>query len=573
MRQLGKRIFKSLAKYSVLVQRVYRWKIHNSPFYRLPNWKTLIPEKERLQFQLIAATAKPIKVLLGTSIGSHMNANIVDSVLSVALNLRGAEVHVLLCDGALPACFKCEIGLIRPGNFVEGGIKSYFCKGCTDSAEEMYRSLGIKVHKYSDFISEGMRVRVKNSLGEIKTLSDIGAFQFQGMPIGDHAKSGALRYFASSNLEGCEKGFQVALKYLEAALLTYFVSDALMKQEKYQVMSCLHGIYIPHGILNEVAKSHGIRVVNWTASYKKRSFLFSHGDTYHHTLMSEPVDTWQSIPWNEKIESEIMTYLNSRQQGGGRDWITFLKKPNQNLQEIQNSLKGIDFSKPCIGMLTNVAWDAQLHYPANAFPDMVDWVIKTIRYFLSRPDLQLILRIHPAEISGDIPSRQPILQEIAKHFPQLPSHIFIIPPDSDISTYAVMEKCQAVVIFGTKTGLELTSRGIPVIVAGEAWIKNKGLTFDAQTESAYFALLDQLPFKEKMDQATLTKARKYAFHFFYRRMIPTVTFSPTHAEPQYFVDIQSLDALKPGADPGLDVICQGILENTPFVFKAENQFV
>ena len=50
-----------------------------------------------------------------------------------------------------------------------------------------------------------------------------------------------------------------------------------------------HGIYVPQGIVGAVVRRHGVRVVNWIVAYRKNSFIFSHGDTYHHTLMNEPV--------------------------------------------------------------------------------------------------------------------------------------------------------------------------------------------------------------------------------------------------------------------------------------------
>ena len=50
-----------------------------------------------------------------------------------------------------------------------------------------------------------------------------------------------------------------------------------------------------------------------------------------------------------------------------------------------------------------------------------------------------------------------------------------------MSTYALMSLCNAAIIYGTKMGVELTSVGLPVIVAGEAWIRNKGLTHDASS--------------------------------------------------------------------------------------------
>ena len=166
-------------------------------------------------------------------------------------------------------------------------------------------------------------------------------------------------------------------------------------------------------------------------------------------------------------------------------------------------------AKPVIGMLTSVMWDAQLHYRANAFPNMLAWVTATIEYFARRPDLQLLIRIHPAEIRGTLRSRQPLLPEIQKHFPVLPGNVFVIPPESAASTYAAMQRCNAVLIFGTKTGVELTSVGLPVIVGGEAWIRNKGLTFDASSPArVHFRLLDRLPLDWRPDAQWLIRARK-----------------------------------------------------------------
>ena len=231
---------------------------------------------------------------------------------------------------------------------------------------------------------------------------------------------------------------------------------------------------------------------------------------------------------------------------------------------------GVDFAKPCIGMLTNVVWDAQLHYPANAFPNMLDWIVRTIEYFAEHPELQLLIRIHPAEIRGTLPSRQRVADEIARHFPKLPANVFVIPPDSNVSTYAAMTECDSVIIFGTKTGVELASVGIPVIVAGEAWIRNKGITMDACSVEQYISMLDKLPLGYRLEGEPLQRARKYAFHFFMRRMIPIEFMKPSAAAPPpYVVEVKTLADMAQGASLGLDVICGGILAGTPFVYPAE----
>jgi hypothetical protein len=126
-----------------------------------------------------------------------------------------------------------------------------------------------------------------------------------------------------------------------------------------------------------------------------------------------------------------------------------------------------------------------------------------------------------------------------------------------------------VIIFGTKTGVELTSLGIPVIVAGEAWIRNKGLTTDAATADEYFEILGRLPMRARMPASAIDRARRYAYHFFFRRMIPIDQVDPTGGQPQFRLAIRTVDDLLPGKSAGLDVICDGILRGTPFVYPAE----
>ena len=283
--------------------------------------------------------------------------------------------------------------------------------------------------------------------------------------------------------------------------------------------------------------------------------------------MSEPVGDWESIQWSPGIESKLSEYLKSRWEGS-QDWIWFHERPYFDLTEIANEI-GIDFSKPCIGLLTNVLWDAQLHYPVNAFPNMLEWLTQTIAYFVKRPELNLLIRVHPAEIRGTVPSRQFVVDEIKKTFPKLPANVFVIPPQSHISTYVAMSMCDSVIVYGTKTGVELTSMGIPVVVAGEAWVRNKGITLDASSVDEYFELLDRLPLKERMSEEKTRRARKYAYHFFFRRMIPLEFFEPTGMNPPYRVQLDKLSQLLPGKSVGLDVICDGILRGDGFVYPAE----
>ena len=530
-----------------------------------PDWRATMGESPLWEPARRAAQGGP-RVLMATGIGSYAHAVTLESALAAALTFRGAEVHALLCDGALTACAECEASLYpRLERFVEKGPSADLCRDCAWPAARVYEQLGLTVHRYSEWLTAEDRLAARTTAQAIPA-AEIPAYRQDGLAIGDHAQAGALRFFATGSLAAEPHGEPILRRYLEAALLTVAATRRLMQAVRFTSAVFTHGIYVPWGIVGEVARAEGVKVSTWNVAYRKRRFIFSHDDTYHHTLLTEPRDHWEHTPLSETNDRELTQYLASRREGLF-DWIVFHRPTRQDPADIARRV-GLDPSRPVIGLLTNVAWDAQLHYPANAFPSMLDWLVRTCEYFATRPDLQLLIRVHPAEISGFPPSRQPILTELAARIPVLAPNIHVVPPESGMSTYALMSLCNAAIIYGTKMGVELTSVGLPVIVAGEAWIRNKGLTHDATSPEEYVRLLDSLPFAERVTGKQLVRARRYAYHFFFNRMIPLPFISPKAGYPIYRLKLGSLGELLPGESQGLDTICEGILRGCPFVLPA-----
>lgn len=532
----------------------------------LPDWRGLLRADWReWQAAMRAARGGP-EVLIATSMGGLLPAVNVESLLAVALTLRGARVHLLLCDEQLPACQQAIRRLIEPVQLVRDGPQPHICHKCWPAARITYQALGLPLLTYGGLLTDRERQQARRRAQEL-AVGELSRCQEAGLAVGEHALAGALRYFARGTLEGEPQGEAVLRRYFEASLQTVAVMRRLLRQRPFAAACFNHGIYVPQGLIGEAARQAKVRVVNWNPAYRRQCFIFSHGDTYHHTLMHEPVEHWAGLAWTEAMEADLLAYLKSRWQGT-RDWIWFHEQPHEDVTALAAKL-GIDLSRPCIGLLSNVIWDAQLHYPANAFANMIAWVVDTIRYFARRPDLQLIIRIHPAEVRGTIPSRQRLADEIAQAFPQLPPNVFVVLPDDPISTYALLEQCQAALIYGTKMGVELASLGMPVIVAGEAWIRNKGLTYDADSAAEYYQLLDRLPGLPKLDDAAVRRARQYAYHFFFRRMIPLPMMAPNAHGAPFKIELAGLDDLRPGRHPGLDVICDGILVGSEFIYPAE----
>ncbi len=533
----------------------------------LPRWRALKGAAGSEWIEALSNASGP-KVLIASSIGAHMAANTLDSMLAVALSLRGARVQGLLCDRALPACLACEMAWWPDEeHFLKHGPQQTLCNPCFRPANSMWSSLGLNVQLIGKYVGDADRALAWRLATETPE-HEIDSLDYLGVRVGMHARAGALRYFAVGNFTHEPNALRVRRQFLAAALIATMALDRLFAEEAYDVCVAHHGLYVPQGLLVDLARKHGVRLVTWNIAYRAGSFVFSHDDTYHFTLMHEPTEVWDALPWSPRLQEALDAYMISRATGA-MDWVSYHDGSGQSLAELKQEF-GIDFAKPTVAAFTNVLWDAQVFYPSNAFPNMLDWLIETISYFGKRPDLQLVVRVHPAEVKNPVKSRETVMGELARLMPELPPNVFLIPPTASANSYAIARASNAAIIYGTKMGVELAYMGVPTVVAGESWARNKGITLDAESREGYFALLDRLPFRDRLDPATKLRAARYAFHFFFRRTIPLEFLTVRKdAWPPFKLEIETLDALREGRSLGLDIICDGILKDAPFIYPAE----
>ena len=217
-----------------------------------------------------------------------------------------------------------KLSRIAPADFARG--KSY-CSTCQSTGEGLFRPLDLAIHRYSALISTEERQNALTIVSQ-QSFANIPSFKWNGMAVGEHAYAGALRYFARGDLEGEPEGEAVLRRYLDAALLTVFAINRLLDIENFEVVVFHHGIYVPQGLIGEVCRKRGIRVVNSNPAYRKQTFVFSHNDSYHHTMVSELVGSWERMELTPKKGARIDEYLKSRWYGAN-DWIWFHVRPLQ----------------------------------------------------------------------------------------------------------------------------------------------------------------------------------------------------------------------------------------------------
>ncbi|HVM44905.1 MAG TPA: capsule biosynthesis protein, partial [Candidatus Thermoplasmatota archaeon] len=288
--------------------------------------------------------------------------------------------------------------------------------------------------------------------------------------------------------------------------------------------------------------------------------------TYHRTLATESNALWESTPLNEAQSRIVDEYVASK-RFGGRDYISYHVNAVSDRETMVREL-ALDPALPVVSLFTNVLWDAQLYYQYNAFPSMLNWLWETIRWFEKRSDLQLVIRIHPAEAKGALPTAQPLLAEIQREFPKLAENVKVIPAESDLSSYTLAEMSCASLIYGARMGMEIALAGTPLIVAGETFNRGKGYSYDVETPREYFELLARLPHIPRNSPEMMERARRFAYHMYFRRMIDFPFMSVKNGQHMtgLRLRLRRVSDLAPGKSGALDALCRGILDGTPFVY-------
>lgn len=500
--------------------------------------------------------------LIPTSLGLYQHGISFDSFLGSLFKDDDKDFKFLLCDGILPACQMSKLSRTSSLELVKNG-QDDICKRCFKRGSKNIgahdKDFSNQILKYSEFISP-TEIEAINTLCKSLTEQELRSLQYKGAPVGEHGYASALRFFASGDLSNEKYGLEILRKYVVGASISFSVFKNIFKKGDIEKAIIHHGIYTPQGLAVAAANQEKVDVITWVKSYRDQTFLFSHKDTYHHTMISEPKSDWNEFEFNKESEQIIDDYVASR-RSGENDWISFNTEPI-------NVPKTEKLHYECL-LLTSVLWDAQVHYKANLFDGILDWVLQTISFWIeTKKTTNLCIRIHPAEVTGYIQSRQRISDEIKIAFPKLPKNIIIVEPEDKTSTYDLVAEADYVVAYSTKASIEVGVMGKPIIVCGDAWVRNKEISLDPKTEKEYFSILrDPAPIlnfsKEKQQ-----RAKKYAFHFFMRRMIKIDCFDRAERGEIEFNPI-TFENSSTELQNSLDVLRDGIYNNAPFLQKAE----
>lgn len=234
----------------------------------IPNWPDIFNGQYDEWLRKVQSSKNGQKILIATCIGGNSALTPIESLLAVALTLRGASVDILLCDKAIPACANAlAIDYSDQNQFLSKGPTR--CDWCFESGFRAYKDLGLPVHLLSEYINESDR-REASELSQQIAFEEIPHYSENGIAVGEHAIAAALRYFARGDFEDEPMASKIVRRYLEAGIISGRAINRLYEKYGYQTTVVNHGIYVPQGLVIEVAKKHQSSRAIWYPSYRNK---------------------------------------------------------------------------------------------------------------------------------------------------------------------------------------------------------------------------------------------------------------------------------------------------------------
>ena len=290
---------------------------------------------------------------------------------------------------------------------------------------------------------------------------------------------------------------------------------AWLQENKPDVVIVPNGTIQEFGVVYEVAKFLDIQVVTYEFGDQRQRIWISQDQK---VMRQDTNDLWESCKEKTLSKAEadrIHELFESRRKASV--WKNFSRLWQQvpaKGSEIAREELGLD-ERMVVLLATNVLGDS-LTLGREVFTNsMEEWLERTLQYFAGRPDLQLVIRVHPGEklIHG-----QSMVDVINRVLPKLPEHIHVIGPEEEVNTYDLIAAADLGLVYITTVGLEMAMSGVPVIVVGDTHYRGKGFTLDPDSWVKFYKLLKAVvenPDEFKLEEKQIEAAWAYAYRFFF----------------------------------------------------------
>ena len=372
-------------------------------------------------------------------------------------------------------------------------------------------------------------------LERVQTPGDLKTLTFRGADVGREALSTVSRYLHDGGVDLADPRSQALLReLLPAAVKTALAAESLFDELEPELVLFNERNYADQGPLCDIALVRGLNVIQFVSGFEDDTMVFkrytAETKAIHPRSLSD--SSWERVKqleWTQERESELRGDFARRYD---RD-ATFLARWNQGWtrrqprEEIARTL-GLDPAKKTAVIFSHVLWDANMFFGRDLFADQEEWFVESVRAACANDNVNWIVKLHPANVwkrkrdhvSGELDEHV----AVREHIGELPPHVKLLDPDTDISTWSLFDVTDYGVTIRGSVGFELPCFGTPALTAGTGFYSGRGFTVDSETADEYLGRLARINEIDPPSSRSVKLAKQHAHALFRSRQTRFTSF-------------------------------------------------
>ncbi|MCA2882098.1 MAG: capsule biosynthesis protein [Microcystis sp. M046S1] len=351
--------------------------------------------------------------------------------------------------------------------------KKAICKICNKQKEIIKNNFKFDGYDISKLVTETERARTELILQKT-TFQNFLELKIDGIELGRIALYELLLQYKKSNLNFSKNEWSSYLISLKNTLISFFASRRILDKEKPDRVLTYNSLYSVNQVCCQLAESRGIPTYFLHAgsnlSNRLETMMLGTKSTYaFNENLKDYWNTYKQIPCSHdslKLVTDHFLHLFE-----GKHFLAYSSAKIDKI-DIRDLFKVKENQKILVAAMSSndesfaaEAINAIPQYDNLIFPQQIDWIQFVIEFVRYRPDLFLIIRVHPREFPNKRDSvRSEYAQILEKVFKNLPDNVKLNLPEDHLSIYDLAEYTDLFLNCLSSVGEEMSLLGIPVLI-------------------------------------------------------------------------------------------------------------
>jgi hypothetical protein len=444
--------------------------------------------------------SKPLKIIFFSPFSAIWFHAFPEALVAEALQQQGNQVVYVTCGEAFKSyCVAMQSMKLSTDSTPEQ--KARVCAECNANKTVLRREMGLKSYDLREKVTQDEWEQVRQIVSRA-TAENILDLVLDGVAVGRFSFYQFILRTKKFEMSFTASEWEQFKIELENSLIAFFAARNILQLEKPDRIITYNSLYSVNRVFCESAAVMGIPVYFLHAganlSNRLHGLMMGRDNTWEYAFrLSDRWQQYKDVACSPQMLARVTAHF--LELCAGRNAFAYSSAVSDEPPNVRNRF-GIDPKKKLLVAAMSsydevfAAEIAGVHKPdMGIFPTQIQWIKALIRFMADRPDLALILRIHPREFPNKrdaVMSRHAL--EIRSLLENLPPNVKVNWPTDKLSMYQLADQTDVVLNAWSSVGREVTALGIPVVLYAHKQVcYPTELNYVGYTEQQYFQRIDE----------------------------------------------------------------------------------